>query len=127
MSARALLAGAAVAALREVGLRAFDAPPVRGALPHAVVGEPVLKDWSAAALFGREGTLMVSLHDAGERPERLRAALELAELAVETLEPVLGQGWRLVRMSLVRSRIVRAGERWLGTSEFVVRMYRENG
>jgi hypothetical protein len=104
----------------------FDAPPVRAAIPHAVVEDPVLGDWSSATWRGREGRLVVTLHDGGERPVRLRAALGAAEAAVEGLDPLLSDGWRLVRAQLVRSRVLRVGERWRGTSEFLVRMYRED-
>ena len=127
MSPREALQGAIVAALEGAGMRAFDAPPVRAALPHAVVGEALFKDWSAATWTGREGSLAVTFHDAGERPVRLRGVIGEAEAAIEAIGPSLGGGWRLVRMQLARSRLVRAGDGWLGMSEFTVRMYRENG
>ena len=127
MSPREALQGAVVQALEGAGVRAFDAPPVRAALPHAVVEEANLRDWSATTWEGREGSLAVTFHDAGERPVRLRAAMEAGEAAVAATGPALGGGWRVVQLRLQRSRIVRRGERWLGTSEFLVRMYRENG
>ena len=127
MTPRAALMGAMVAALEGAGLRAFDAPPVRGAIPHAVVDEAVLADWSAATWEGREGHVAVRFVDAGERPVRLRDAIELGEAALAELGPALGGGWRVAQMRLQRSRVVRSGERWLGMSEFRVRIYRENG
>ncbi len=127
MSAGAVLQAGVVARLADVlDCAVFDAPPVRAALPHAVVEDPVLGDWSSATWRGREGRLVVTLHDGGERPVRLRAALGAAEAAVEGLDPLLSDGWRLVRAQLVRSRVLRVGERWRGTSEFLVRMYRED-
>ncbi len=127
MSAGAVLQAGVVARLADVlDCAVFDAPPVRAAIPHAVVEDPVLGDWSSATWRGREGRLVVSLHDGGERPVRLRAALGAAEAAVEGLDPLLSDGWRLVRAQLVRSRVLRVGERWRGTSEFLVRMYRES-
>lgn len=125
MSARGLLQAAVTAALRDAGLQAFDGPPVRGALPFAVVGEVALKDASAAGVTGRTGTLAVTFRDAGERPVRLRDAMELGEAAVEALPPLLGEGWRLTGVLLARSRTARSGEGWLGMSEFAVRMWRE--
>ncbi len=127
MSAGAVLQAGVVARLADVlDCAVFDAPPVRAAIPHAVVEDPVLGDWSTTTWRGREGRLVVTLHDGGERPVRLRAALGAAEAAVEGLDPLLSDGWRLVRAQLVRSRVLRVGERWRGTSEFLVRMYRED-
>lgn len=127
MSAGAVLQAGVVARLADVlDCAVFDAPPVRAPIPHAVVEDPVLGDWSTTTWRGREGRLVVSLHDGGERPVRLRAALGAAEAAVEGLDPLLSDGWRLVRAQLVRSRVLRVGERWRGTSEFLVRMYRED-
>jgi hypothetical protein len=125
--AREALQAAVTAALEGAGVTAFDAPPVRGALPHAVVEEPSLRDWSAATWTGREGVLVVAFHDAGERPVRLRATIEAGEAAVAAIGPALGGGWRVAQLRLQRSRVARKGERWLGTSEFLVRIYRENG
>lgn len=104
----------------------FDAPPVRGGLPYAVVDEPVLSDWSTKTFAGREGRVLLTLFDGGERPVRLRALLAAAEEGLEALPPDLGEGWRVVRLALVRSRVLRVGDRWRGTSEFLVRMYRES-
>ncbi len=104
----------------------FDAPPVRGGLPYAVVDEPVLSDWSTKSWVGREGRVLLTLFDGGERPVRARALLATAEEGLEALPPDLGEGWRVVRLALVRSRVLRVGDRWRGTSEFLVRMYRES-
>ena len=104
----------------------FDAPPVRGGLPYAVVDEPVLSDWSTKTWVGREGRVLVTLFDGGERPVRARALLAVAEEGLEALPPDLGEGWRVVRLALVRSRVLRVGDQWRGTSEFLVRMYRES-
>ncbi|MEG3181983.1 DUF3168 domain-containing protein [Sphingomonas sp. LT1P40] len=129
MSAREMLQAGVCAALSEAldGVAVFDAPPLRGPMPHAVVEEPLLIDWSTKDIAGREGRVAVQLFDAGERPVRLRALVGLAEDAVEGIEPVLGEGWRIVTIGLVRSRIVRARDSgWMAMSEFRVRMLREN-
>lgn len=125
MSARANLQTAVVAALEGAGVTAFDAPPVRGGLPYVVVDEAVLADWGTKTWEGREGRVTLRFHDGGERPTRLRDAIELGEAVLVTLPAAVGDGWRVVQMRPVRSRIVRSGDRWVGTSEFLVRMWRQ--
>jgi len=127
VSGRVVLQAAIVARLNAVlDVSVFDAPPVRGGLPYAVVDEPVLSDWSTKTWVGREGLVLLTLLDGGERPVRARALLAAAEEGLEALPPDLGEGWRVVRLALVRSRVLRVGDRWRGTSEFLVRMYRES-
>ncbi len=127
MSARVVLQAAIVARLNAVlDVSVFDAPPVRGGLPYAVVDEPVLSDWSTKTWVGREGRVLLTLFDEGERPVRVRSLLAVAEEGLEAVAPDLGEGWRVVRVALVRSRVLRVGDRWRGTSEFLVRMYRES-
>ncbi len=122
-----VLQAAIVARLNAVlDVSVFDAPPVRGGLPYAVVDEPVLSDWSTKTWVGREGRVLLKLFDGGERPVRARALLAAAEEGLEALPPDLGEGWRVVRLALVRSRVLRVGDRWRGKSEFLVRMYRES-
>jgi len=56
VSGRVVLQAAVVARLNAVlDVSVFDAPPVRGGLPYAVVDEPVLSDWSTKTWVGREG------------------------------------------------------------------------
>ncbi|HEX8383372.1 MAG TPA: DUF3168 domain-containing protein [Sphingomonas sp.] len=131
MSARAVLAAAVVATLREhpalAGVAVFDAPPVRGTLPHLVVEEAVLGDWGTKSWAGHEARLAVVIWDAGERPVRLRGLLGDVEAAVTALPVVLGEGWRIADTRVVRSRVARSGaERWVGSVEIVVRMWRED-
>lgn len=128
MSARERLQAACVAALTDAldGVRVFDAPPTRAALPHAVVDEPLLADWSTKDMAGREGRIAIGLVDRGERPGRLRALTSAAEDALMAMEWDLGGGWRVVALQLVRSRIVRGGDGWVATSDFRLRMLRVN-
>ena len=106
----------------------FDAPPVRRSVPYALIDEPVLTDWSGTGWTGREGRLVVTLADGGERPVRLRALLAEVEEHVPALAVAIGGGWRLAQLRLVRSRMTRAAreERWAAQAEFQVRMYREH-
>lgn len=128
MSAHQAVQAAAVTALREAlgAVAVFDAPPVRSPPRYVVVDPPLLVDWSAKDWRGREGRLVVSALDRGERPEGLRGMAAAIEDAVEAMPADLGGGWRCVSARLVRSRMTRSGEdRWVATSEFVVRIYRE--
>jgi hypothetical protein len=128
MSVQALLQAAVTAAADGLDVTGvFDAPPVRSALPYAVVEEAVLADWSTKDMAGREGRFAVQLHDGGERPVRLRVLAGAVEDAVEGMGRDLGEGWRIVSLGFVRGRIVRARETgWTSLSEFRVRMLREN-
>jgi len=129
VSARERLRAAALARLRTVdGLTVFDAPPVRASLPHGVLEEPELSLWGAAGLRAFEGRLVLVLHDAGERPERLRTLGQAAEEALGDLSGEIGGGWRLPRCRMVRTRLVRSGsDRWRWTSEFAVKLFRMDG
>lgn len=101
----------------------FDAPPVRAALPYAVVGEAMLADWSTKDANGREARVAVMLHDGGERPARLRLLAGEVEAAIAAMPRDLGDGWRIVSLAFVRSRIVPNGAgRWIATSEYRARM-----
>lgn len=114
----ALVAGLAARLAAVLDCAVFDAPPVRGGLPYAEVGEPVLADWSGTGWTGRDGRVAVALHDGGERPVRLRRLVALVE-DVAAPEP---EGWRVVRWLLVRGRMARTAERWSASVEFQVRM-----
>ena len=129
MSARTVLQAALLAAVGEAGVVAFDAPPVRRAVPHAVVEEPVLAALDAAGVVGRIGTIAVTVTDAGagggERPERLREMITTGEAGVTAMAGNLAEGWRIAGLRLTRSRIARGkGDQWIGSSEFSVRLFR---
>lgn len=127
MSAREALVAAVCACLRERldGCAVFDAPPVRAAVPYAVVDEPVMAPWGTKSWTGHEVRVAVGIWDEGERPVRLRGLLGAVEAAVVELPPDLGDGWRVVRVELARSRIGRGpGERWVARAAFGVRVWR---
>lgn len=130
MSARDALVAALATRLRGwaglAGAAVFDAPPVRAGLPFVQVEEPVLADWSGAGFVGVEGKVVVTLADGGERPVGARVILGEVEACLGAMPAGL-DGWRLVQLRLARGRLVRSGERWTGTSEFTVRMVREDG
>lgn len=131
MSVHGLLSAALLAAVRAhpplagTVSRSFDAPPVRSALPHLIIEEPVLIDWSTKDLAGREARVMVSVVDGGERPLRLRALADAIEGALAAMPAAIGDGWRVVTLLPVRSRIAPAGQaRWRAHCEFRLRLLR---
>lgn len=106
----------------------FDAPPVRAATPHAVIGEALLSDWGTKDMPGREARVVVALHDAGESPARVRRLSGEVEVAMAGLPRVIGSGWELASRVLLRARIERKGEgRWIATSEWRLRMLKSGG
>lgn len=93
MSAREILVAHAWAALEStLPMAVFDAPPVRSAVPYAIIDDPVLADWSSKTWAGVEGRLTVTVHDAGERPVRLRALLAGVEDTIAAMPPALEEG-----------------------------------
>lgn len=121
------LRSAAMAALGAIdGVGVYDGAPVQAALPYAIVEIGPESDWGHKSGAGRELRLAATLRDKGERPERLRALMAEAESALTGLGGAL-DGWRLVTMAMVRSRLVtpRAGEAWVGVVEFRARMLAE--
>lgn len=133
MSARELLQAAFRAALEghtplagEV-TAIFDAPPLRGLRPYALVEEAVLTDWGTKDMAGREARIAVTLFDSGERPARLRLLAGEVEAAIEAVPRAIGDGWRIASLAFVRGRTLREGDgRWASASEYRVRMLREN-
>lgn len=121
-----MLRAAVAMHLADVG-RVFDAPPVRAAMPHVVVDDPVLAAGDAIGVLGRTGTMTVSCIDVGVSPDRVRALLAAVEARMASLPPQLGEGWRVTQVRLVRSTVAQAkGERWTAASVFAVRMFRSN-
>lgn len=120
------LAGRALTALAALeGLNgAYDGLPARASLPYAAIEIGPESDWSWKGGEGRELRLTATLHDGGERPDRLRALMGAAEAALLGLSG--GDGWRVVNAVLARRRTTqkRAGE-WTGLVEVRVRMERE--
>lgn len=108
------------------GAAVFDAPPGRSAHPFVVVAEPVVLDLSAGLTIGREARVPVLIEDAGESPARLRGLMAAAEEALAALPRVLPGGWRVTVNALGRSRVAKAGGRWVATIEWRVRLWRED-
>jgi len=121
------LAAAATAALGELaGLNgAYDGPPLQAAFPYAQVDAGLETDWSHKSGDGREVRLAVTIRDQGERPARLRALIRAAEAAIGGIERDL-DGWRLVTLVFLRSRMLReTGAAWAAAIDFRARMLKE--
>jgi hypothetical protein len=129
MSAEVVVRATVVAALRGdaelmAGLNGlFDGLPVRASVPYAVVGECIAGDWGAKELEGRELRLSISLHDAGETPERLAAVLGRIDPVVQGVDASAG-GWRIVGVRLSRSRVMKAREKdgWQAMVDYRLRV-----
>ena len=123
-SAGEALIAAVAAALGEVaGLNgAYDGPPLQAAYPYATVDIGPEGDWSHKSGEGRELRLSVILRDQGERPARLRALTAEAEAAIGAIGGAL-DGWQLVTMIFLRSRMLREpGAGWAAAIDYRARM-----
>lgn len=108
----------------------YDGVPLQEAFPHAVVECGPESDWSHKNGTGREIRLAVTVRDKSEQPARLRGLVAEAEAALETIAADL-DGWRLVTLQYLRSRVVRepqarsangAAPAWAGVIEYRARM-----
>ena len=103
----------------------FDGPVARASAPYAEVGEALATDCGTKGARGRELRIAVLIRDAGERPERLGALAEAAEVAVDALPRALG-GWRVASVAFQRARIASEGQaRWVAVLEWRVRVLAE--
>ncbi|UZK68663.1 DUF3168 domain-containing protein [Sphingomonas sp. S1-29] len=130
----AVLHGALVAALEAHAplkwrlTAVFAAPPVRSAMPYALVTESVVADWSTKDQPGIEARVAIELHDGGEVPGRLRGLAEAAGAALAAMPRDLGEGWRMASLVPLRTRVVRVrGGDWVAVVEARVRMLHEGG
>ena len=103
----------------------FDGQPVRASVPYAVVGECIASDWGAKDVDGRELRLTIGLHDAGETPGRLSVLLERVDAVMEVVLEA-ADGWRIVGVRLIRSRVVKGREKdaWQAVVDYRLRVVR---
>jgi hypothetical protein len=128
MSAGRALQSAAIEALAALDLGGvYPGPPLQAAFPHAVVEFGPETDWGHKSGRGRELRLAVTLRDSGERPDRVQAFAEVVESAIEAGLDV--EGWRLVALILVRTRLVAEGRGgkagWAAAIDYRARMLAE--
>jgi hypothetical protein len=119
-----ILLGAALEALGRIeGIgRVYDAPPLQASVPYALLAIDLETDWSHKSGAGREIRLAATLHDRGERPLRLRGLVAESEVALAAMPREI-EGWRIVTMQLLRSRLVRdSAGGWAAAIEFRARL-----
>lgn len=133
MSAEGAIRAAAVAALRaDAALTALvngihDGAQVQASEPYIQVGECVGTDWGAKGLDGREVRLSLALLDKGETPGAIAAMLGRVEVAMRGVDGDVRDGWRIVGVRIVRSRVARAvpSQRrdggWQGVADYRMR------
>ncbi len=136
MSAEVSVRAGVLAALREdaelsaVLNGVHDGPPGRAAPPYAVLGECIASEWGAKGVDGRELRLTVSLHDAGDRADRIGAMIGRIGPIMQALE-MAGAGWRVLSARLIRSRVMRTGTRdgegWRAVIDYRMRVVSEEG
>jgi hypothetical protein len=127
MMAGEALASRTIKALEAVaGLNGrYQGPAIRSAAPYAVVEAGAESDWSHKSGAGREVRLTVTLRDVSERPVRLRGLTEEAQAAVGEIAAG-GDGWRIVSLAFLRSRLLPEGDRsWVATLDYRARMLAE--
>ena len=127
MMAGEALASKTLTALEAVGALngRYEGPAIRSAAPYAIVEAGAESDWSHKSGAGREVRLTVTLRDEGERPARLRRLVGEAQAALGAIA-ASGDGWRIVSLAFVRSRLLPEGDRrWVATRDYRARMLAE--
>lgn len=120
------MVAAVVARLREVpGLsQVSDGIPIQAGDAAAVVDAGPETDWGFKGGDGAELRFAVLITCGGEVPGRARLLGEKVRAALAELGPGL-DGWQLVNLTMLRTRVVRAaGPKWTAVTEYRARMVR---
>ena len=120
------LVSALMTALRDVpGLsQVSDGLPLQAGDAAAVVEAGPETDWGFKDGEGAELRVAVLVTCSGETPRRVRSLAERMRAAVAMIGPDLA-GWRLVGMTMLRSRVLReVGPKWTAVIEYRARMMR---
>jgi hypothetical protein len=118
----AVAAMQAHAPLAEAVSGIFDGPPAGMCFPYVAMAESPCVDWSHTSGRGREIRLAVTVWDDGRQASRLHELMREVEAAVEGMAVAL-DGWRVVGLQFLRSRVVRdANGPWAGLVEYRVRV-----
>lgn len=105
----------------------FDGPPAGVCFPYVAMADSPCVDWSHKNGRGREIRLAVTVWDDGRSPARLHGLMRDVEAAMEGMAVEL-EGWRVVSLQFLRSRVVRdADGPWAGLVEYRVRVLEGQG
>lgn len=106
------------------GRAIYNGPPVQAAFPYGIVETGQETDWGHKSGGGRELRLTVTLRDAGESPQRVRALAAAVEASLA--DPPAVAGCQLVSLAWLRTRTVREGRapavEWTSTVEYRARI-----
>lgn len=139
MSAEMAVRGAVLAALRADGDLAGRVNGVSDGVPGQVSGPYVMltecsgADWGGKGLDGREVRIAIELRDPGEGAGGVAAMLTRVDGALRGVAGLVRDGWQMVGVALIRSRIARPGPGhrreggWRGVVDYRVRAVRAEG
>lgn len=139
MSAEMAVRGAVLAALRADGDLAgrvngvSDGDAGQASGPFVMLAECSGADWGGKGLDGREVRIAIELRDPGEGAGGIAAMLTLVDGALRGVAGLVRDGWQLVGVALIRSRIARPGPGhrreggWRGVVDYRVRAVRAGG
>lgn len=122
VQAAAMAAMRAHAPLADAVSGIFDGPPPGACFPYVAMADSPCADWSWKGGRGREIRLAVSVWDAEARSARLQGLMREVEAAIEAMPAAL-EGWRVVTLDFLRSRVARDRDGpWSGMVEYRVRV-----
>ncbi|MBB3981479.1 hypothetical protein GGR44_001126 [Sphingobium fontiphilum] len=139
MSAEMAVRGAVLAALRADGDLAgrvngvSDGDVGQASGPYVMLAECSGADWGGKGLDGREVRIAIELRDPGEGAGGIAAMLTRVDGALHGLAGLARDGWHMVGVALIRSRIARPGPGhrreggWRGVVDYRVRALRAEG
>lgn len=114
------------AALMAIVNGVYDGTPVQASAPHVVMGESVTSGWGARDVEGCDIRIAIMLVDRIEAPTRLAAMVAAVADVLERM-PDQADGWRMLVVRFLRSRIMRARDRsWSAVVDYRVRAVRES-
>lgn len=99
----------------------FHRMPAQVAAPYLVLDDVLATDWSTKDRIGREARLAFAIRDGSDESAASAAIAAALEARLAALPPA-GPGYRLVSLSLVRSRTVRLASLWLVTLDYRARL-----
>lgn len=99
----------------------FHRMPTRVAAPFVVLEDVLATDWSTKDRLGREARLAFTLRDASDDAGPVCATARVLETRIAALAPT-GPGYRLVSLSLLRSRTWRSDTLWHVTLDYRARL-----